>query len=114
MIATSVDRVSAGTTLVQTAGSTMNEMVDSVERVTKLIGQISAASVVQEENIGSINGAMTDMNQVNQENKLVVVRAAEAAAALQVQADGLRGVIATFTLASEKAAAGRSLSVRRS
>ena len=113
LIATSVDRVSAGTTLVRTAGSTMNEMVDSVERVTKLIGQISAASVVQEDNIGSINGAMTDMNQVNQENKLVVVRAAEAAAALQVQADGLRGVIATFTLASGNAVAGRLLSMRR-
>ena len=98
LIGSSVERVSAGTALVQTAGSTMVEIVDSVKRVTDVIGEISAASVGQADSIVHINAAMEDMNGINQDNRIVGEQAAEAAAALSVQSDHLRRVIATFTL----------------
>jgi len=98
LIGSSVDRVSTGTALVRTAGTTMDEIVASVKRVTDVIGEISVASVEQGGSIARINAAMSDMNGINHENRVVVEDAASAATALRSQSDQLRGVIATFTL----------------
>lgn len=100
LIGDSVGRVETGTALVNTAGTTMGEIVASVERVTGIIGEISAASLEQEGDIGRINLALTDVDAVTRQNAALVEQAACAAQSLQDQADSLAAVVATFTLDS--------------
>jgi methyl-accepting chemotaxis protein len=101
LIGTSVDRVDAGTELVRTAGNTMDEIVGSVKRVTQLIGDISSASAEQANSISRINDAVVDMHTVTQQNRSVVLQAADAAERLAEQTDALRGVIGTFKLGAQ-------------
>ena len=100
LIGDSVGRVEAGTALVSAAGTTMGEIVASVERVAGIIGQISAASAEQEADIGHINGAIADADAVTRQNAALVGQAAAAAQSLQDQADTLASVAAAFTLDS--------------
>jgi methyl-accepting chemotaxis protein len=98
LIDDSVSKVDIGSRLVDEAGSTMEEIVSSVRRVTDIMGEISSASVEQEAGIGQINQAITEMDNVTQQNAALVEQSAAAAGALQEQADGLAQLVSTFKL----------------
>jgi methyl-accepting chemotaxis protein len=96
LIDDSVGKVSLGSQLVGQAGSTMAEVVDSVQRVTDIMGEISSASREQEGGITQINHAVTEMDTVTQQNAALVEEAAGAAGSLQEQADRLQQMVAVF------------------
>ena len=96
LIDDSVGKVSLGSRLVGEAGSTMDEVVASVQRVTDIMGEISSASREQEGGITQINQAVTEMDAVTQQNAALVEEAAGAAGSLQEQADRLQQMVAVF------------------
>lgn len=98
LIGDSVDKVEAGSKQVSQAGTTMNEIVSSVRRVTDIMAEITAASQEQTSGIEQINQAITQMDEMTQQNAALVEQAAAAAASLQQQADGLSQVVGTFKL----------------
>ncbi|HVK93675.1 MAG TPA: methyl-accepting chemotaxis protein [Noviherbaspirillum sp.] len=102
LIGDSVEKVEAGTKLVDQAGATMNDIVTSVERVTGIMGDIMKA--IQEQTIGieQINQAITQMDNVTQQNAALVEEAAAAAEALQNQSATLAGVVGVFKLDDAK------------
>jgi methyl-accepting chemotaxis protein len=99
LIDDSVSKVAAGTQQVAEAGKTMDEIVNSVRRVTDIMGEISSASHEQTQGIEQINQAITQMDQVTQQNAALVEEAAAAAGSLQEQAGGLVQVVSAFRLA---------------
>ncbi|GAA4027888.1 methyl-accepting chemotaxis protein [Actimicrobium antarcticum] len=99
LINDSVEKVDAGTRLVDQAGATMTEVVASVRRVTDIIGEITAASQEQTAGIDQINQAIMQMDDVTQQNAALVEQAAAAAASLQDQAGNLVGVVSVFKTA---------------
>jgi len=107
LIDASVGNVSAGTHLVEEAGQTMGEIVDSVKRVTDIMGEITAASQEQTTGIEQINQAITQMDQVTQQNAALVEEAAAAAGSLQEQAGNLVKTVAGFNLGQGEAALTR-------
>ncbi|VTU33478.1 methyl-accepting chemotaxis protein [Variovorax sp. PBL-E5] len=98
LIGDSVDKVEEGSKQVAEAGRTMQEIVGSVKRVTDIMGEITAASQEQTSGIEQINQAITQMDQVTQQNAALVEEAAAAAASLQEQAGGLSLVVGEFRL----------------
>jgi methyl-accepting chemotaxis protein len=98
LIGTSVDKVETGARLVQDAGSTMNEIVASVQRVTDVIGEITAAATEQSGGIAQVNSAIGSLDQMTQQNAALVEESAAAAESLRDQAQRLNGVVATFNL----------------
>ena len=100
LIGASVDRVAQGTALVDNAGTTMNEVVISIKRVTDLMGEISAASNEQSLGVSQIGEAVTQMDQVTQQNAALVEEMAAAATSLKMQAQDLVEVVAVFNLGS--------------
>ncbi|MGV7960840.1 methyl-accepting chemotaxis protein [Photorhabdus tasmaniensis] len=98
LISESVQRVSQGSALVSDAGKTMNELVASVNRVTDLMAEIAAASDEQSRGIHQVAQAVTQMDQVTQQNAALVEQSAAAAAALEDQADILVKTVAQFEL----------------
>ncbi|NRR33463.1 MCP four helix bundle domain-containing protein [Oxalobacteraceae bacterium] len=98
LIADSVHKVDSGTALVQQAGSTMSEVVASVRRVTDVVAEISAASHEQSTGIEEVNRAITQMDEVTQQNAALVEQAAAAAGSLQEQAAKLAEVVSVFRL----------------
>ena len=96
LIDDSVEQVDIGTHLVDQAGATMQEIVDSVHRVSAIVGQISAASDEQRSGIEQVNQAIAQMDQVTQQNAALVEQAAAAAASMQEQAAGLATVVSVF------------------
>jgi methyl-accepting chemotaxis protein len=111
LIDDSVGKVDAGTALVGEAGKTMEEIVGSIRRVTDIVGEITAASHEQTQGIEQINQAITQMDQVTQQNAALVEEAAAAAGSLQEQATVLAEVVGVFKLNHAPAAptAGRAL-----
>jgi len=101
LIGASVDKVEAGSQLVSHAGSTMNEIVASVKRVSDIIGEITATSSEQREGIGQINSAVSELDQMTQQNAALVEQSAAAAESLGEQARKLAGVVGMFRLAPE-------------
>jgi methyl-accepting chemotaxis protein len=101
LIGDSVGQVNIGTKLVQEAGTTMREVVDSVARVNDIMSEITSASHEQRIGIDQVNEAIGQMDQVTQQNAALVEEAAAAAASLQEQADTLAGVAAGFKLTAE-------------
>ena len=99
LIDDSVSKVAIGSHQVAEAGRTMEEIVQSVQRVTDIMGEISAASQEQTTGIEQINQAITQMDQVTQQNAALVEEAAAAAASLQEQAGSLAQVVGVFRLA---------------
>jgi methyl-accepting chemotaxis protein len=83
----------------------MDEIVDSVKRVTDIMAEITAASQEQTAGIEQINQAITQMDQVTQQNAALVEEAAAAASSLQEQASGLSQVVSVFRLEGEQAGA---------
>jgi methyl-accepting chemotaxis protein len=96
LIEASVDKVEAGTRLVGDAGSTMSQIVESVQRVCDIIGEISAASVEQSEGIGQVNVAVSQLDQMTQQNAALVEQSAAAAQSLKEQAQRLAQVVQVF------------------
>ncbi|MGI4844635.1 MAG: methyl-accepting chemotaxis protein [Janthinobacterium lividum] len=98
LIDTSVANVGAGSRQVAQAGSTMEEIVTSVLRVTDIMGEITMASREQEMGIGQINQAVSEMDTVTQQNAALVEEAAAAAQALREQSARLAEVVSVFRL----------------
>ena len=98
LIGASVEKVQGGSRLVADAGKTMNEIVTSVQRVSDIIGEITAASSEQSDGIGQINGAVNQLDQMTQQNAALVEESAAAAQSLKEQAGRLSAVVGTFRL----------------
>jgi methyl-accepting chemotaxis protein len=98
LIGDSVDKVEAGSTLVGEAGTTMEEVVASVKRVTDLIAEIAAASEQQRGGIEQVNQAIAQMDHATQQNAALVEEAAAAADAMQQQSGNLAQVVSVFKL----------------
>ena len=103
LISDSVDKVEAGSRLVDSAGGTMAETVDSVRRVADLMAGIDAASGEQGEGITRVNGAIEAMDDNTRWNAALVEQATAAALALQEQSARLAQVVAGFSLAEDGA-----------
>ena len=101
LISASVERVEQGTALVDRAGSTMTEVVASIRRVTDIVGEISAASHEQSLGVAQVGEAVTQMDQVTQQNAALVEEMAAAASSLQNQAEDLVHVVSVFRLGDE-------------
>ncbi|CAG9245022.1 methyl-accepting chemotaxis protein [Paraburkholderia caribensis] len=93
LIGDSVDKVQSGSALVGRAGTTMDEIVQAVRRVTDIMGEISAASEEQSGGIEQVNRAVVQMDEVTQQNAALVEQAAAAAASLEEQTRSLQTVI---------------------
>jgi methyl-accepting chemotaxis protein len=106
LIGSSVDRVETGSRLVAEAGQTMNEIVGSVQRVSDIIGEITAASGEQSDGIGQVNVAVNQLDQMTQQNAALVEESAAAAESLKDQASRLAQVVQVFRLSSAPAPAG--------
>jgi len=98
LIGSSVEKVGAGSKLVEQAGGTMTEIVDSVRRVTDIMQEIASASEEQIAGIEQINEAISQMDNVTQQNAALVEQAAAAAEALQEQALNQARVVGVFKL----------------
>jgi methyl-accepting chemotaxis protein len=98
LIGDSVSKVEAGSTLVQQAGKTMNDIVSSIRHVTDIMGEIAAASADQTAGIDRVGLAIGEMNQVTHQNAALVDQAAAAAKSLQDQAQQLEEVVSTFKI----------------
>jgi methyl-accepting chemotaxis protein len=94
-------RVNEGAKLVQQAGSTMDEVVQAVCRVTDIIDEISSASQEQSEGIGQINEAIAQMDEVTQQNSSLVQKAASASASLREESHKLEQAVSVFNLGSD-------------
>ena len=105
LIGTSVDKVDAGSRLVAEAGQTMSEIVGSVQRVSDIIGEITAASGEQSDGIGQVNVAVTQLDQMTQQNAALVEQSAAAAESLKDQAARLAQVVQVFRVDAQGAAA---------
>jgi methyl-accepting chemotaxis protein-1 (serine sensor receptor) len=97
--------VQTGTTLVDEAGRTMSEIIGAVQRVTDIMGEIAAASEEQSSGIEQVSRAVTQMDEVTQQNAALVEEAAAAAQSLEDQAGRLRQAVAVFQVADGAALA---------
>jgi methyl-accepting chemotaxis protein len=102
LIDDSVEKVTAGTELADKAGSTMNEVVTSVKRVTDIIGEIADASAEQTAGIEQVNQAIAAMDQATQQNAALVEESAAAAATMREQAANLTRVISGYVLSTSE------------
>ena len=102
LIGASVDSIAAGSTLVAQAGTTMDQVVASVSRVTDIMADITAASHEQSTGIGHVNQAITEMDSVTQQNAALVEEAAAAASSMQDQAAELAQLVARFKLSAQE------------
>jgi methyl-accepting chemotaxis protein len=98
LIGDSVDKVGAGSKLVDEAGKTMEEIVASVKRVTDIMSEITAASQEQSAGIEQVNQAIAQMDEVTQQNAALVEEAAAAAESLQERARNLQAAVSVFTM----------------
>ncbi len=109
LIDDSVDKVDTGSKLVAQAGVTMEEVVESVKRVTDIMSEITAASQEQSAEIEQVNHAIGHMDDVTQQNAALVEEAAAAAASLHDQADNLAHLVSVFKLGGASSAVGAPL-----
>ena len=96
LIGASVERVEGGSRLVQQAGSTMDEIVHSVQRVADMIGEVTAAAAEQSAGVSQVNQAVGQLDQMTQQNAALVEQSAAAAQSLREQAQQLTQVVAAF------------------
>ena len=99
LIGASVDKVDAGSRLVAEAGKTMAQIVDSVEKVKLIIGDITAAAQRQRDGIGEINTSVTRLDDMTQQNAALVEQSTAAAESMRQQAHKLTGLVGEFRLA---------------
>jgi uncharacterized phage infection (PIP) family protein YhgE len=107
LIGASVERVEQGTTLVDQAGSTMTDLVDSIRHVTDLMSEISAASGEQAAGVSQVGEAVAQMDQVTQQNAALVEEMAAAASSLKSQAGELLHTVSVFKLGAGQHMAAR-------
>ncbi len=98
LITDAVDHVDSGSALVRQAGGTMQDIVQAVQRVNGILGEISAALAEQSGGIEEVNQAVSHMDRVTQENAALVQQAVAATSALAAQARSLKGVVDEFKL----------------
>ncbi|WP_436134363.1 methyl-accepting chemotaxis protein [Acidovorax sp. LjRoot129] len=98
LIATSVERVGTGTALVDRAGQTMVDVVSSIQKVTDIVAEISAAGSEQSQGVQQVNEAVLQMDQATQQNAALVEEMAAAAGSLDMQARDLVDTVAVFQL----------------
>ncbi len=98
LIGDSVEKVEAGTRLVEQAGATMNEVVTSVQQVSDIVAEISAATTEQNAGIGQVHQAIAQLDQGTQQNAALVEETASASQAMQDQANGLAQAVSAFTI----------------
>jgi methyl-accepting chemotaxis protein len=113
LINASVERVEHGTSLVDQAGTTMTEVVSSIQRVTSIMGEISAASNQQSLGVAQVGEAISHMDQATQQNAALVEEMAAAASSLKSQAQDLVQTVAVFKLSNQQAAAQPNTAARR-
>jgi methyl-accepting chemotaxis protein len=111
LINASVERVEQGTALVDRAGSTMQEVVSSIRRVTDIVGEISSASQEQNAGVNQVSEAVSNMDQTTQQNAALVEESAAAASSLQQQAQQLVHAVSVFKLSEAVASSAPSPSV---
>ncbi|MBW8848419.1 MAG: MCP four helix bundle domain-containing protein [Burkholderiales bacterium] len=99
LIGSSVERVEAGSRLVAEAGKTMDELVGAVQRVKDIMGEITTATAEQSDGIAQVNIAITQLDQVTQQNAALVEQSTAAAESLRDQAQSLTGAVGTFKVA---------------
>ena len=99
LIESSTSRVDNGAVLAERAGRTMTEVTQAVQRMTDIMGEISAASNEQSTGIEQVNRAVAQMDEVTQQNAALVEQAAAAASSLDDQASRLRDAVSVFRLA---------------
>jgi methyl-accepting chemotaxis protein len=100
LIGSSVTNVDHGSRLVDGAGQTMQEIVQSVQRVTNIIGEITASSSEQSQDMQKVSAAVAELEQMTQQNAALVEQSAAAAASLREQAEVLDQLVRRFTLPS--------------
>ena len=98
LIGASVEKVASGARLVEDAGTTMNEIVSSVQRVSDIIGEISTSASEQSDGIGQVSQSVGQLDQMTQQNAALVEQSAAAAESLKEQASRLTQVLAGFRL----------------
>ncbi len=101
MINTSLEKVDDGTRLVDAAGETMTEIVSSVNRVSDIIGEISAGATEQVSGISRVNTAISELDQMTQQNSALVEQSAAAAMSMKDQAQRLSQIVAQFKIDSK-------------
>jgi methyl-accepting chemotaxis protein len=99
LIQTNVQKVEAGTGLVQRAGSTMREIERSVGDVSRAIGEVTAATAGQADNLAEVNRAVAQLDGITQQNAALVEEATAAAGSLKEQAGSLARMVSSFRLA---------------
>ncbi len=107
LIGASVENVETGSQQVAEAGQSMNEIVASVQRVSDLIGEITASSTEQRDGIAQVNQAVTQLDQMTQQNAALVEESTAAATSLRDQAHHLTDVVAVFNVGTVASAAPR-------
>ncbi|MFM0331892.1 methyl-accepting chemotaxis protein [Paraburkholderia strydomiana] len=113
LIEASVSHVTNGSQLVENAGQTMGEVVRSVRQVTDIMGEIASASSEQTKGIEQVNVAVTQMDEVTQQNAALVEQATAAAQAMSDQAESLRAAVSIFRVdAAQQAVQSTAHSVR--
>ncbi|AMO81198.1 methyl-accepting chemotaxis protein [Obesumbacterium proteus] len=113
LIEDSVNRVDIGSTLVESAGETMGDIVNAVTRVTDIMGEIASASDEQSRGIDQVGQAVSEMDRVTQQNAALVEESASAAAALEEQASMLTQAVSVFRIQQDfKEDIGESRSVK--
>jgi methyl-accepting chemotaxis protein len=98
LISASVERVETGSTLVDQAGATMQEVVTAIRRVSDIVGEISSASSEQRSGVDTVGLSVTRMEQSTQQNAALVEQSAAAAESLRLQAQQLVSAVAVFKL----------------
>jgi methyl-accepting chemotaxis protein len=106
LIETSVDRVTEGSRLVADSGKTLEAIVESVKKVSDVVGEISAAGREQAEGVEEVNRSIMQMDEGTQQNAAMVEQATAAAASMSEQAGKLRELTAIFKIRADFAAAG--------
>ena len=105
LITASVDNVDTGSAQVAQAGESMQEIVASVRRVTDLIGEITASATEQRDGIGQVNQAVSNLDQMTQQNAALVEESSAAATSMNEQAQRLADVVAVFNVGQGAVAA---------
>ena len=111
LIDDSVGKVDVGARLVDQAGSTMKEVVLSIQRVTDIMGEITSATQEQTAGLEQIHHAIAEMDTITQQNVALVEEAASASAALQEQAGSLSRVVSVFQVDGQRSAAVQAKAV---
>ena len=101
LIGASVEKVESGSRLVQNAGTTMTEIVASVQKVSDMISEISAAAAEQSQGIAQVNSAVSELDQMTQQNAALVEQSAASAESLKQQSSQLVSVVSAFEVGGQ-------------